>query len=237
MRKTIKPNRVSRSKARTSSYRIERVILIMGVITMTCITILRTSQGDRRHLLSFREGLTNAIKVKVWRHKVVSSCKRATSEEEMKEVKQISREFTSSIHEKDSHSNKDLKPEFWMQKCPFVFLDLGAGVGDSVGEFIDSGLVGCRRSDDDTLGFDPMHFDTDSGRFKEIQGSRKDAKNQAFTDWVKKRIQKFYPGLGPEDYCVYGVEANPLLKADLMKLERHVVRQSTVILCFHNFVL
>lgn len=227
MRKTIKPNRVSRPKGKAStisSYRIERVILIMGVIAMTCITIIRTSQGDRRQLLSFREGLTNAIKVKEWRHKVVASCKRATSEAEMIEVKQLSREFTSSIHEKDSHHNKDLKPEFWMQKCPFVLLDLGAGVGDGVGEFIDSGLVGCRRSDDDALGFDPMHFDVDSGRFKEIQGSRKGAKNQAFTDWVKTRIQKFYPGLGPEDYCVYGVEANPLLKADLMKLERHVVR-------------
>jgi hypothetical protein len=198
------------------------VATMMVVVGLTCLSINRTAQ-QTRNLMSFRNGMLNAIKVKSWRHKVNAACKSAVSDEEMKNVFKMSREFTSPIHEKDSLDNLDLQPEFWIQQCPFVFLDLGTGVGDAIGEFIDSGLLGCRRSDDDTAGFDPMHFNVDSGRFLEVPGKRKGEKNEEFTHWVKKSIDNFYPGLGPEDYCVYGVEANPLLKDDLAKLERHVV--------------
>ena len=167
--------------------------------------------------------MLNAIKVKGWRKEVATACKNAISDEDMREVRKMSREFTSAVHENESLDNLDLQPDFWIQQCPFVFLDLGTGVGDTVGEFIDSGLEGCRRSDDDTEGFDPMHFDVDSGKFLEVPGKRNVENNDDFSAWVKKRIESFYPGLGPEDYCVYGVEPNPLLKADLTKLERHVV--------------
>ncbi len=211
-----------RPSQRKIYHRIAITACVLGVLT--CITI-NSSQHNQRMLMSFRNGMLNAIKVKEWRREVVSSCKKAVSDVDMAKVKKMSREFTSTVHENESLNNLDLQPEYWIQRCPFVFLDIGAGKGDSIGQFIDSGLEGCRRSDDDTEGFDPMHFDAHSGRFVEVLPKRKRSaeNNKDFTMWVKDRIQNFYPGLGPEDYCVYGVEANPLLKADLVKLERHVV--------------
>lgn len=181
--------------------------------------------------------MLNSIKVKEWRKKIATACKEANSEEQMSDVKKLSREFTTAMHENESFLNMDLKSDYWVQRCPFVFLDLGSGVGDTVGEFIDAGLEGCRRSDTDFDGFEPMHFDVDTGIFVETPGSRIGEKNEDFTQWVKKRIEIFYSGLGPEDYCVYGVEANPLLKTDLTKLERHVVSSFGILssLCFNDF--
>ena len=113
-------------------------------------------------------------------------------------------------------------------------MDLGSGAGDAVGEFVDSGLEGCRQSDEGTLGFDPMHFDVDSGKFKEVSGTRKGERNVVFTEWVKETMENFYPGLRPEDYCVYGIEPNPLVKPDLVKLERHVVSSKVTLSMITN---
>ena len=211
-----------RSPPRKICHRVVITACLIGVIT--CVTIKRSSQNNQRMLMSFRNGMLNAIKVKEWRHGVVSSCRKAVSDDDMVKVKRRSRAFTSAIHENKSVNNLDLQPEYWIQRCPFVFLDIGAGKGDTIAQFIDSGLEGCRRSDDDTEGFDAMHFNAESGRFVEVlDKNEKNEGNADFTTWVKDRIGKFYPGLGPEDYCAYGVEANPLLKDDLVKLERHVV--------------
>mmetsp|Transcript_19350 Transcript_19350/g.28980 ORF Transcript_19350/g.28980 Transcript_19350/m.28980 type:complete len:432 (-) Transcript_19350:302-1597(-) len=225
---SLKKGAKQRSPVRRRSFpcklhHITMMACMLGIIA--CVTIKKTSQENQRMLMSFRNGMLNAIKVKEWRHKVVSGCKAAVSDDDMVKIKKVSREFTSAIHENESVNNLDLKPEYWIQRCPFVFLDIGAGRGDTIGQFIDAGLEGCRRSDDDTEGFDQMHFDAESGKFVEALEKKKNKEgSKDFTMWVKHRIESFYPGLGPEDYCAYGVEANPLLKDDLVKLERHVNR-------------
>lgn len=168
--------------------------------------------------------MQNAAKVKEWRENVLDSCKSAKTDEDMVSVRKTAEAFSSSLHENESKGNKDLQNEYFVQKCPFVFLDLGSGAGDTIGQFIDAGMVGCRRSDSDMFSFDPFHFDVDTGTFKDVEGTRRGEKDEDFTDWVKTSIDSFYPGLGPEDYCVYGVEGNPLLKIDLIKLERHINR-------------
>lgn len=210
---------------RLSIRNIQRLIILLTLMGGSFFTITNLSYQTRsRKLLSFRDGMLNAIKVKEWRQKVVSTCKSAKTAEDMLHVRKISRDFTKPLHEHDSRGITDLMPENWIQRCPFVFLDLGTGVGDAIGEFIDAGMVGCRRTLDDAYSFSPVHFDVDTGNFVDIPGTRKGERNEDFTTWVKARIEKFYSGLGPEDYCVYGVEPNPLLKNDLIKLERHLTR-------------
>lgn len=212
-----------RYSGRSQARHTKRMLPIMCAASVFVLVVIKTTQIQNRQLLSFRNGMLNSIKIKDWRRSVTSACKRATSDEDMEDVQKLSRDFTTAVHESQSSLNLDLMSEYWVQRCPFVFLDLGSGVGDTIGRFIDAGLEGCRRSDTDAKGFGPMHFDVDTGKFVEEPGSRMGEKNEDFTQWVKKRIDKFYNGLGPEDYCVYGVEANPLLKTDLMKLERHIV--------------
>ena len=218
-------------RAKASKFKPHRILAIMCVLGFSCISLKNSHNYSNRQLMAFREGMLNAISVKQWRDTVSSACKSAVTDEDMEEVLKMSRDFTYTLHENESAENRDLLPEFWIQRCPFVFLDVGTGAGDAVARFIDSGLEGCRRSDSDTRGFDSMHFDVDTGKFLEVTSRTSGESNKLFTPWVKERIETFYSGLGPEDYCVYGVEANPLLKDDLVKLERHVVRSQ-----FSNFI-
>ena len=214
------------SPPRTTRRALERysrfIVTFKCIFAFVCMPVSNTRKMNDRLLMSFRNGMLNTLRVKEWRHNIIRMCKDAATEEDTSLVCKRPRDFTSAMHEKESSHNLDLKPEYWIQICPFIFLDLGTGVGNKLAKFIDSGLEGCRRNDTDTLGFDPMHFDVGTGTFKEVV-SNSMVSDDDFTHWVKGKIASFYPGLGPEDYCVYGVEPNPLVNADLFKLERHVV--------------
>ena len=194
--------------------------------------------GNIRHLLSPHESVRNSNRVKIWREDVNDMCEKATTEEDMQATKdhasygafvmkdQDEIPLTEQVDEEINLSKKVLH-------CPFVFLDLGSGVGDTIGEFIDTGLVGCSAEEDSgILGFDAPHFDVDSGKLQYramndnnglYSNSRKGEENDEFVGWAKERMNRFYGSIGPEDYCVYGVEASPVLGPDLRKLERHIL--------------
>jgi Methyltransferase FkbM domain len=103
--------------------------------------------------------------------------------------------------------------------CNFTFLDFGANNGDSMGKFIDAGIVPC-----------PHHrharYNIDSGRVELLDVIA----NNYVTPWSRERMllksQQVGYQLNPEDYCYYGIEGNPVFTKKLQQME-HVVLQST----------
>ena len=178
-----------------------------------------------RSLIESQEAMRNAYEVKAWRDNLKQACDDVESEDDMLKVRQAAlNPFPQQKHENESKENEDLQPANAVQRCPFVFLDLGSGVGDSIGNFIDAGLPGCQNPDYSFLSFDAMHFDVDTGIISDAPGYRRGEADGEFEMWLKERMTHFYYSMGPEDYCVYGVEGNPILKPDLLKLERHILR-------------
>jgi hypothetical protein len=183
-----------------------------------------TSKYTNRGLMRFQEAMINSEKVKSWRRKTMSMCEGVEKEKDMLAVRKSASGGFQARHEHESTYNEDLSPENLIQRCPFIFLDLGSGVGDSIGKFIEAGFVGCKNDNFESLNFDPMHFDTKTGVVGEEIGKRDGEIDEELTEWIKNRMLNYHEDNGPEDYCVYGVEGNPLLKPDLTKLERHINR-------------
>lgn len=196
------------------------------------------THGNIRHLLSPHESVRNSNRVKIWREDVNEMCEKASTEEDVLATKELASSGAFVMKDQDEIPlTEQVDEESNLSKevihCPFVFLDLGSGVGDTIGEFIDTGLVGCPVEEDSGLiGFDAPHFDIDTGKLQYrtmndntglYSNIRKGEENDEFVGWAKERMNRFYGSIGPEDYCVYGVEASPVLGPDLRKLERHIL--------------
>lgn len=226
---------------------------------------------EERLLLAFQEAMHNSEAVKNWRHKEEINCQNVKSKQDEDRVNQELKDlFTPSVeriykynlreelYHEDSNRDttkdtplKDLlhyhipeEEQHKIEKCPFVFIDLGSGTGDSIGQFIDSGLDKCNTFTKSVLeshgslrgdqSQNPgassgigLHFDVDTGKIRDEPGHRPGQQDEEFTAWVTGRIDHFSPlspsnKLGPEDYCVYGVEGNPSLTSKLSRLERHI---------------
>ena len=107
--------------------------------------------------------------------------------------------------------------------CRYVVIDLGANVGDTLGHSVDAGLggLGCDRSADlaGSAAVPPPAFDLTTGTV--VAGGRRRNK---VAEWLGHIIEEnLGPGYGPEDYCYYGVEGNPVFTGRLQALERRVM--------------
>lgn len=155
--------------------------------------------------------------------------------EEEEEAFDSDGEAVSNDNNNDNNSQMGEEEDTAVFRCPFVLLDLGSGAGDSVGEFIDAGAVSCPAktgSDGEEQQWEEPHFDVDSGLVsfrspeKQKQMTRKGENDDEFMQWARDRLARFSESIGPEDYCVYGVEGSPMLKPDLLKLQRHIKKMS-----------
>jgi len=214
----------------------KRVLCLAGIVVLS-ISVLHqidtsysrvTKSKNIRSLSRFRPS-QNAEKVKIWRSKILTACENAKTENEMASILAMTRENAFPISRPAFESrlmDPDYLPGNDIRICPYLFIDLGSGVGNSVEQFIDSGLVGCQRPEEfPSLSFDPMHFHID-GILQIASENRDDTSNREFKNWVQDRIQNFDPSFGPEDYCVYGLEGNPLLKSKLKRLENNIAKMN-----------
>jgi len=227
-----------KSSKRTS----KRFLFLIGLcITVFYQIITLCSRNVRskaiRGLSKPQEPSYNARKVKNWRSEIQAACQAANTADDMADVLTMARDDVfpfSGLGLERKIIDPDFLPGNHMLKCPYVLIDLGSGVGNSIMDFIDSGLVGCtltnrssqgvpRMKKVKALSFPPLHFHAD-GTLRDMTKSGKDESNEEFKTWVQDRVKNFDSSLGPEDYCVYGVEGNPLLKHKLKSLEQNIAR-------------
>lgn len=222
-----------KSTTEPSKRKSKRPFFLFAIGTIVLFHLITSSSGASkaiRGLSKPRESSNNAKKIKTWRSEVKLACQRAKTEEDMTTIKNLARKAfpLSGLGLEQKIIDPDYLPGNHIHRCPYVFIDLGSGVGNSVMDFIDSGLMGCQvpRKHAKTLkqhNFRPFHLHVD-GSLRESAKRGKDGINETFTSWVKERIGSFDSSIGPEDYCVYGVEGNPLLKSKLKSLENNIAR-------------
>jgi len=212
---------------------------VLGLIALTTIVLCQiillygkgTTSKAIRGLSKHSVSSENARNVKIWRSEVESACNIAQTEEDMDNILTMARDEAfpfSGLGLEQKIIDPDFLPGKHIHICPYVFIDFGSGLGDSVMDFIDSGLVGCQvsmKSPKELLpfGFDPMHFHSD-GTLQATTKYGRDEANDEFKSWAQDRVRNFDPSFGPEDYCVYGVEGNPKLKHKLKTLENNIAR-------------
>lgn len=104
--------------------------------------------------------------------------------------------------------------------CRSVVMDFGANIGDTSGHVMDAGMLQCDRQKDLALTSPFVHFDTVSKKFVEIK------RRNPLTRQLVHLMQEFGPEIGPEDYCYYGVEGNPVFTNRLRAIEDHVMQMT-----------
>lgn len=150
--------------------------------------------------------------IKDFRRQLRDQCSSATTQDQVKAVADINK----SIFKLPTSAPRRHLTQ--VKQCKNVVLDFGANIGDTAGKFIDAGLVGCRPKDLTSIP-DPL-FDTEAKQFVDASSSKK--KNRLAENFGTL-ISDISPTMGPEDYCYYGVEGNPVFTKKLQELENFVM--------------
>ena len=154
------------------------------------------------------ENKKNSISMKKWIIGFEKECKETTSvEDDLSKTKTL---FGATDNNKDKDSSKSISE---LKRCKNVFLDFGSNVGDSVGKFIDTAFYSCKKGKkEEGVRYNVNNFEFETGQYNQITGSFKKVSLQS--------------GSEPHEYCVYGVEGNPVFTERLQKLEKNIMSMS-----------
>lgn len=159
----------------------------------------------------------NANQLKAWRKNIRETCAAAKSAADVLAISNINKlgftmpsSYSKPEQPRDDHA---IKP------CRRVVMDFGANIGDTSGHVIDSGMIGCSRNDlskdRKEVATAPVHFNVETKQFEDAK------KRNPLTQHLVRMMADF--GGGPEDYCYYGVEGNPVFTQRLRDIEDHVM--------------
>jgi hypothetical protein len=155
----------------------------------------------------------NSIQVKEWRDQLDKQCTNATSIEDIESViSQVKKSFTfpNKSHKQPRNDHSLIQP---IKRCKNVILDFGANIGDTAGHAIDAGLYTCHRKD---LQSQPTEL-----RINITSGSINEGTTNPLTKGLQHIMNEY--SYGPEDYCYYGIEGNPVFTERLQDLEDMVM--------------
>lgn len=129
-------------------------------------------------------------------------------------------EVECSLDALDDWLHPDMKARSYNKvasPCPFIFVDLGANVGDSLGKFIDAGVT--------TECGDAMYPGYSTQEGKMINKEKKSSNR--LTEWARQVLhdasRQVGKTLSPEHYCYFGLEGNPRFTKQLQALEARVM--------------
>lgn len=160
----------------------------------------------------------NADQLKAWRKRIRETCAAAKSAADVLAIANINKiGFTMP-----SYKQEQPRDDRAIKSCRRVVMDFGANIGDTSGHVIDSGMIGCTRND--MKGADgkavatlPVHFNVKTKQFEDTP------KRNPLTQNLVRMMATFGATVGPEDYCYYGVEGNPVFTQRLRDIEDHVM--------------
>jgi hypothetical protein len=156
----------------------------------------------------------NAAEVKTRRNNIEQTCQEAKSLADVEAVRNINKiGFTLPVERIE-----EPRDERAVKRCKHAVLDFGANIGDTAGKVIDAGLYGCKRDDLKKEIPGPI-FNTESRQFEDPKKGGRNPLVRQFEALMKG----FGPLRGPEDYCYYGVEGNPVFTDRLQSLEDFVM--------------
>jgi Methyltransferase FkbM domain len=187
-----------------------------------------STTDENRNLSSDDSDVDDSHSIKKWRQSVRDSCHSATTREAVLAIDtmNVNGFVYPDIVPERSHDHKS--PDV-VKRCQRVFMDFGANIGDTSSHLIDTGLIGCERNDIGKDAITPTtHFDvTDTKKIQNIAGRNKLTKNIAalleVQNGILNKSSNALDSLGPEDYCYYGIEGNPVFTKRLQDIEDYVM--------------
>jgi hypothetical protein len=155
----------------------------------------------------------NAAEVKMKRKHIEQTCQDAKTVEDVNAIRSINKigfvlPDTRTEHPRDERAIK---------RCKHIVLDFGSNIGDTAGKVIDAGLHSCERPDLKAEVVSAV-FNTESRRIEDPKKGRNPLVRQ-----FEHLMKGFGPFTGPEDYCYYGVEGNPVFTDRLQSLEDFIM--------------
>jgi hypothetical protein len=171
---------------------------------MTTSTLLLSDDDD------------NANQVKAWRKHIRDTCRAATTAEQVTAM-------TTSNKQGLVLPNNNIVPQQQprgdtaVKRCQRVVMDFGANIGDTSGHVIDAGLLPCDRTQDLQTSTPQVHFNVSSKQLEDTP--RRNPLTQNLLQLMKTQGAL----VGPEDYCYYGVEGNPVFTDRLRGIEDFVM--------------
>ena len=156
----------------------------------------------------------NSAAMKAWRHKIRSACQAAKTATEITDIANINKVGFQmpSARKEQPRDDRAVVP------CRSVVMDFGANIGDTSGHVIDAGMVGCEKKGLAATPF--VHFNVESKQFEDSK------KRNQLTFQLVNMMKEFGALVGPEDYCYYGVEGNPVFTQRLQEIEDYVMEIS-----------
>jgi hypothetical protein len=210
----VKMNR----KGKSGSWRNMGTIVVgsVGILTLTAFynnTSLASVFESRQATSIALDTDQNAAEVKTRRKHIEQKCYEAKNVQDVDAIRRINK-IGFALPVKRTEQPRD---ERAIKRCRHVVLDFGSNIGDTAGKAIDAGLLGCKREDLKTEVMGPV-FNTESRQIEEPQKGR-----NPLVLGFEHLMKGFGPLTGPEDYCYYGVEGNPVFTDRLQSLEDFIM--------------
>jgi hypothetical protein len=150
------------------------------------------------------------IQLKTARQHIDKLCQTVGTKQEMANLTKAAENMFTFMSSPPSHHDNSVA----VKHCRRVVMDFGANIGDTSGHVIDSGFPQCERSELKLKG--PLiHFNVESKEWEEIK-----RRNPLTHHLIKMMSER---SLGPEDYCYYGIEGNPVFTKRLRAIEDFVM--------------
>jgi hypothetical protein len=163
--------------------------------------------------LTVDSAANNAQAMKAWRSKIRSACAAAKTEQEVLGIGQINKVgFQMPLAKQPQPRDHDRA----VIPCRSLVLDFGANIGDTSGHVIDAGMIWCEKPG--LVAKTPfVHFNVETKQFEDSEI------RNPLTHQLVNIMKEFGSLVGPEDYCYYGVEGNPVFTERLQNIEDYVM--------------
>lgn len=148
---------------------------------------------------------SNSQKVKEWRKTIRDQCSVAQDPDTVNLLPAFA--LPESIPQ---------QPREGFRRCKNIVMDFGANIGDTSGKVIDAGLINCGKDHKNaaTFNIETKQFETVKQRNRLVKHLE-----QLMVETAKVKGEE----IGPEDYCYYGVEGNPVFTERLRAIEDFVM--------------
>lgn len=190
----------------------------------------------------------NSVQMKKWRKSMQEQCQNSLANNN-DDVRRNLREVLnhnkmkdnllpkSWLQYKDYSKNKRNVDHTTFRRCPYVILDFGANIGDTSSHVIDSGMIiPCdytanhrTRQTKPLIHFDVVNATTETPHFI-MTPTKYNVFSKHIAELINIHSQRIGNKtknsditLGPEDYCYYGIEGNPVFTERLKNIERTVM--------------
>lgn len=171
--------------------------------------------------------------IKSWRRTLIRQCESAKNPDDVLSVGSATRSKYSLpgltvIDDEVSRRSRE-SDDAQMHRCKLVVMDFGANVGDTMAHMMDAGLVSCDKSQQlGKAAKSESHFDQTGFTLSDTGWNRVTRWLAGMVDDVSKLAKSNSKAaredgeggeVGPEDYCYYGVEGNPVFSQRLKRAE------------------